>query len=68
MNFLESLKSKRTIVAIVASAPVAFKIWQHIQAGEPVPAELFYTFGGIWSVWMGSDAYRPTAPRNEVVK
>lgn len=62
-NWIKSFASKRTQVTAIGLVTLGWKIYQLIQAGQPVPAEYIVSFFGLLGLWVKTDGERPTVPK-----
>jgi len=60
MNWISSLSSKRTQVALVVALPALVEIVQALFARAPLPMNSVYILLGSTGLWSVSDSIRPT--------
>ena len=60
MNWISSLGSKRTQLALAVIVPAVMQIVQALMAGQPIPLEAVYIVLGAGGFWSVSDSIRPT--------
>jgi len=60
MNWISSLGSKRTQLALAVIVPAVMQIVQALMAGQPIPLESIYIVLGAGGFWSVSDSIRPT--------
>jgi hypothetical protein len=60
MNWISSLSSKRTQLALVVIVPALVEIVQALMARAPLPMNAIYIVLGAGGFWSVSDSIRPT--------
>ena len=60
MNWISSLGSKRTQLALTIIVPAVVQIMQEFMAGQPISLASLYVILGVGGFWSVSDSIRPT--------